>query len=169
MTKQRNKTTNPTHESTTTEAKTAPPPATGINPAKRLESAGGTCDEHDEQHHTLCMMLFRGFVRSPGNHSSAPRSQRCRIYNSGCKAPFMLCNRCRTTCTCAGDSGTEAFRPEISDLPLSLDRSCHHTFDDVFLAQQVEDDDRHDCQNQAAHHRAHIDRPIAALKVLDGD
>ena len=57
----------------------------------------------------------------------------------------------------------------VPDFGLSFDGAGEDAFDDVFLADQVEDDDGDDGQDQAAHHRAHVHRAVPALQVLDGD
>ena len=51
----------------------------------------------------------------------------------------------------------------------ALDRACGDALDDVLLAAQVEDNNRDDAQHDKRHRRAHIDRAVAALEVLDHD
>ena len=51
----------------------------------------------------------------------------------------------------------------------ALDCTCHDTFNDVLLAENVEDDDRDDGENQNCHHGAPVDLAVALLQVLDRD
>ena len=47
--------------------------------------------------------------------------------------------------------------------PLPFDSTCHNAFDDISLAEQVEDDDRYDRQHQRSHHGSHINGAVAAF------
>ena len=46
-------------------------------------------------------------------------------------------------------------------------RAGSHTFDDVLLAEEIEDDDRDDAHEDERHRGAEVDGAVAALEVLN--
>ena len=43
------------------------------------------------------------------------------------------------------------------------------TFDNIFLADHVENNNRDDSEHQHCHHSAPVQLPMALLQILDGD
>ena len=50
---------------------------------------------------------------------------------------------------------------------LAFNRSGYNAFDNISLAEQVEDDNRHNCKNQSSHYCSHIYRTVSTFQILN--
>ena len=51
----------------------------------------------------------------------------------------------------------------------ALYSSCHNAFNNIFLAEKIEHNNRDDRQNQYTHHSSHINRTVTAFQILDSN
>ena len=64
-------------------------------------------------------------------------------------------------------TGTRSLRKAFFRHALAFNRSGYNTFDNISLAEQVEDDNRHNCKNQSSHHCSHIYRAVSTFQILN--
>lgn len=62
---------------------------------------------------------------------------------------------------------TDFLLPTAHVKRLSFYGACHDALDNVFLAEQIKDNNRNDGKDKSSHHRPHIHGSIPAFKILD--